>query len=34
LQVHEYAKVVRDADQKDEALKLMYKAANSNPKLE
>ena len=32
--LHEYAKVVRDAGRKDEALKLMYKAANSNPKLE
>ncbi len=32
--LHEYAKVLRDEDQKDEALKIMYQAANSHPKLE
>ena len=32
--MHEYAKVVRDESQKDEALKIMYQAANSHPKLE
>src|SRR3989338_1485435 len=32
--LHEYAKVVRDESQKDEALKIMYQAANSHPKLE
>ncbi|MEN6319371.1 MAG: tetratricopeptide repeat protein [Syntrophaceae bacterium] len=32
--LHEYAIVVRDAGRSDEALKIMYQAARSNPKLE
>ncbi len=32
--LHEYAKVVRDMGRKEDALKLMYQAATSNPKLE
>lgn len=32
--LHEYAKVIRDSGRKENALKLMYKAANSNPKLD
>lgn len=32
--LHEYAKVLRDEGQKDEALKIMYQAANCHPKLE
>ena len=31
--LHEYAKVVRDIGRKEESLKLMYQAANSNSKL-
>lgn len=32
--LHEYSKVVRDIGRKEDALKLMYQAANSNKKLE
>ena len=32
--LYEYAKVVRDIGRREDALKLMYQAANSNPKLE
>lgn len=32
--IHEYAKVVRDRNRREDALKLMYKAANSNSKLQ
>ena len=32
--LHEYAKVVRDTGRIEDALKLMYQAASSNPKLE
>jgi tetratricopeptide (TPR) repeat protein len=32
--LHEYAKVVRDIGRKEDALKLMYRAASSNQKLE
>lgn len=32
--LHEYAKVVRDKGQREEALKIMYQAANNHPKLE
>ena len=32
--LYEYAKVIRDSGRKENSLKLMYKAANSNPKLE
>lgn len=32
--LHEYSKVVRDTDRREDALKLMYQAASSNSKLE
>lgn len=32
--LHEYARVVRDTGRKEDALKLMYKAANANSKLQ
>jgi len=32
--IHEYAKVVRDSGRREDALKLMYRAANSNSKLQ